>query len=78
MTKQSWGIGWFWGGAAVASAFVGTACGDEFSGGRSITEWRPPLQVLIDRGDLTPAFPQNPPWHFRIYRIGNSLLAPPK
>jgi hypothetical protein len=33
MNKQSWGIGWIWGGAAVAGAFVASACGDAFSGG---------------------------------------------
>jgi len=33
MIKQSWGIGWVWGGAAIATALVGSGCGDEFSGG---------------------------------------------
>lgn len=47
---------------------------DEFPGGHSILEWRPALNALIAKGDVTLAFPDDPPNHFRIYRIGDALL----
>jgi hypothetical protein len=47
---------------------------DEFPGGQSILQYRPALNALIQKGDVTAAFRDDPPAHFQVYRIGDALL----
>jgi len=51
---------------------------DESSGGISILEKRPALQALVARGNLVPAYPNDPPPRFRLYLFRGDLSVPPR
>lgn len=51
---------------------------DESSGGISILEKRPALKALVARGNLVPAYPNDPPPRFRLYLFRGDLSVPPR